>query len=152
MTDEASSVKTAPGLAEGPPAPFHVLPPSSSGAPAALNSQDDYDAFVRYLRSKIASRLESELDPDVQDAIALLMRLLATMHRETLARNRVYFETAFDLLAADKPNLALVRSLCSDLANAEEKDVRGVTGIILYFSGDSPISAVCTAPRLASGC
>lgn len=79
MKDEANSLRTAPGL-EGGQAPFHVLPPPSSGAPAALNSQEDYDAFVRYLRSKIANRLESELDPDVQDAIVGFSRPCAGRH------------------------------------------------------------------------
>lgn len=148
MSADEQTPGRPPGLSEPRQEPLGnlgFLSGEAGNGRGTLESQDDYDEFISYLRRKIAHRLESELDPEVQAQIAILMRLLATMRRSTLAQNRAHFETAFDLLAADKPNLTLIHGLCMDLAIAQERDLRGLTGLILRLTGNNPVTAVLAA-------
>ena len=80
-------------------------------APNPFEDQDAFDAFVGSLRARIQHRLDRSLDHHVQLEIAYLTHLLANMPRAIVYRNRVFFEMAFDLLAAEHPNLVLVTQL-----------------------------------------
>jgi hypothetical protein len=79
--------------------------------PNPLEDQDAFNAFVGSLRARIQHQLDRNLDHQVQLEIAYLTRLLANMPRSVVYRNRVFFEMAFDLLAAEHPNLVLVAQL-----------------------------------------
>lgn len=80
-------------------------------APNPLANQDAFEAFVGSLHAKVQHQLEGSADERVQTEIAGLTRLLANMPRPVLYQNRVFFEMAFDLLAAEHPNLVLVTQL-----------------------------------------
>lgn len=101
--------------------------------------------FVQSLFARIDSRLRSPLDVDVQIEIARLTRLLTAMPREAVADNRELFEVAYDLVAADKPNLVLVRSLIGDLIAIYERSAGGFARLILPIAGRTPLNAVLSA-------
>lgn len=106
-----------------------------------LDGQDAFDAFVGSLRARIQPRLEQALDEPVQAEIANLNRLLANMPRAVVYRNRVFFEMAFDLLAAERPNLALVAQLRQMLFVDMERST-GLGRFIAIIFGKTPIQAV----------
>ncbi len=118
-----------------------------SGAPRGRHkdSQDDpeaHQAFVRFLNAKIEHKLSSPIDDEVQVEIANLMRLLAVMRWKVVASHRAQFELAFDQLAADQPNLIIVRSLRFGLAEIKDRSAGGISRILSYLSGDAPLHAV----------
>ena len=106
-----------------------------------LDQQDAFDAFVGSLRARIQPRLEHGLDERVQAEIASLTRLLANMPRAVVYRNRVFFEMAFDLLAAEHPNLVLVAQLRQALFVAMEQSA-GLGRLIATVFGKTPIQIV----------
>ena len=107
-----------------------------------LENPQAYQAFVDAMYAKIRPKLASRLDDDIQIEIAALTRLLATMPRKIVNANRVYFETAFDLLAADEANLIVIRSIRYDLMDMKEKSSGFLTRIVMRFCGDTPLHAV----------
>jgi hypothetical protein len=106
-----------------------------------LEHQDAFDAFVGSLRARIQPRLEHGLDDRVQAEIANLTRLLGNMPRAVVYRNRVFFEMAFDLLAAERPNLVLVAQLRQALFVAMEQST-GLGRLIAMAFGKTPIQTV----------
>ena len=73
------------------------------------------------------------------------MRLLASMPRKAVAANRVYFELAFDILGAEQPNLLLARSIRLELATINDRASHGITRLISYICGNTPLNAVLSA-------
>ena len=96
----------------------------------SLEDPKTYRAFVRSLMGRIEARLATKLDDDVQAELASLTRLLASMPPKAVAANRVYFELAFDLLAAEQPNLLLARSIRWQLAAVNDRTSYGITRFI----------------------
>ena len=111
------------------------------GAPNPFEDQDAFDAFVGSLRARIQPRLEHGLDDRVQAEIADLVRLLGNMPRAVVYRNRVFFEMAFDLLAAERPNLVLVAQLRQALFVAMDQST-GLGRFIATVFGRTPIQTV----------
>ncbi|MGH6918974.1 MAG: hypothetical protein ACREJ0_14875 [Geminicoccaceae bacterium] len=109
--------------------------------PDPLEDQDAFDAFVGSLRGKIQHQLDRALDDRVQVEIANLTRLLGNMPRALVYRNRVFFEMAFDLLAAEHPNLVLVAQLRQALFVAMEQST-GLGKFIATVFGKTPIQTV----------
>lgn len=109
--------------------------------PNPLDDQDAFDAFVGSLRGKIQQQLDRNLDHQVQMEIAYLTRLLANMPRAVVYRNRTFFEMAFDLLAAEHPNLTLVAQLRQALFVAMEQSI-GLGKFIAMVFGKTPIQTV----------
>lgn len=105
-------------------------------------SSGDREAFVRLLHAKMQHKLASHVDDDAQVEIANLMRLLATMSWDTVDEHRAYFELASDLLAAQQPNMILVRSIRFDLAEIKERNSGWISRALSYFCGDTPLHAV----------
>jgi hypothetical protein len=131
-------------------------PPGEPRSPAQFDAADSIDdvsfedpktyrAFVRSLIGRVDAKLTTKLDLDVQTEIANLMRLLAGMPRKAVAANRVYFELAFDLLGVDQPNLLLVRSIRLELASINDRASYGISRLIGYISGDTPLNAAISA-------
>ena len=118
---------------------------TATGAPRSLEDAGAYQDFVRALYAKISHKLDSKLDDETQIEIASLTRLLATLPREAVEDNRVYFETAFDLISADDPNILLVRSIRYDLEAVEERYSGGVSKIVLKICGNTPLTSVISA-------
>ena len=108
---------------------------------ASLQDPRTYRVFVESLIGRIERRLTAKLDDNVQAEIANLMRLLATMPRTTVAASRVYFELAFDILAAEQPNLLLAKSIRLELAAINDRTSHGITRYISYICGNTPLSA-----------
>jgi hypothetical protein len=106
-----------------------------------LEDQDAFDAFVGALRARIQPRLEHGLDQRVQAEIAGLISLLGNMPRAVVYRNRVLFEMAFDLLAAERPNLVLVAQLRQALFVAMDQSA-GLGRSITALFGRTPIQTV----------
>ena len=106
-----------------------------------LEHQDAFDAFIGSLRARIQPRLEHGLDARVQAEIADLTRLLGNMPRAVVYRNRVFFEMAFDLLAAERPNLVLVARLRQALFVAMEQST-GLGRLIATVFGKTAIQTV----------
>lgn len=118
-----------------------------SGTPRGRHkdSSDDpeaHQAFIRFLNAKIEHKLSSPIDDEVQVEIANLVRLLGIMSWKTVASHRAHFEMAFDQLAADQPNLIIVRSLRFSLGQIKDRSSGGITRFLSYLSGDSPLHAV----------
>jgi hypothetical protein len=111
----------------------------------SLEDPKTYRAFVRSLMGRIQARLAAKLDDDVQAELASLTRLLASMPPKAVAANRVYFELAFDLLAAEQPNLLLARSIRWQLAAINDRASYGITRFIAYICGSTAINAVLSA-------
>lgn len=110
-------------------------------ASSPFEDQDAFDAFVGSLRARIQPRLEHGLDERVQAEIADLTRLLGNMPRAAVYRNRVFFEMAFDLLAAERPNLVLVTELRQSLFVAMDQSA-GLGRFIAALFGRTPIQTV----------
>ncbi len=115
--------------------------PQASAAERCLEDPDAYRAWVLSLRSRIESRLTSAMDPNLQLEIGYLTRMLVTMPRDAIDRNRVYFELAFDLVAVDNPNLLLIKSIRTDLTAAAEKSAGSVSRFLSRFCGSTPLNA-----------
>jgi uncharacterized membrane protein len=111
----------------------------------SLEDPKTYRAFVRSLMGRIEARLATKLDDDVQAELASLTRLLASMPPKAVAANRVYFELAFDLLAAEQPNLLLARSIRWQLAAIVDRTSYGITRFIGYICGGTAMNAVLSA-------
>jgi|GEM_PF-5485507 len=121
-----------------------------AGAPSrydqySLDDPETYALFVRGLYKKIENKLTRPLDEEIQIEIAGLMRLLSTMRRSVVSDQRVSFELAFDLLAADEPNLVLIRSIRYDLLTVEDRYAGGLVWLIVKMSGNTPLSTVISA-------
>jgi hypothetical protein len=111
----------------------------------SLQDPKAYRVFVQSLLGRIEGRLSTKLDRDVQDEIANLTRLLAGMPRKTIGANRVYFELAFDLLGAEQPNLLLVRSIRLELNAINDRASYGISRLIGYVCGNTPLNATFSA-------
>lgn len=109
--------------------------------PNPLEDQDAFDAFVRSLQAKIHHQLERALDNQVQLEIAHLTHLLGIMPRASVYKHRVFFEIAFDMLAAEQPNIVLVAQLRQALSAAFERSV-GLGRFIATVFGKTAIQAV----------
>jgi hypothetical protein len=109
--------------------------------PNPLEDQDAFDAFVGSLQAKIHDQLERVLDNQVQLEIAHLTRLLGIMPRASIYKNRVFFEIAFDMLAAEQPNIVLVTQLRQALSAAFERSA-GVGRFIARAFAKTAIQAV----------
>lgn len=121
------------------------LTPPGRADRRALADPDAYQDFVDSLFAKIKPRLQGKLDDETQIEIAALARLLSTLPRSAVAENRAYFETAFDLLAAEDPNLLIVRSLRFNLGTIEDNSAGGLAKIILKICGNTPLTSVIAA-------
>ncbi len=106
------------------------------------NRQDKYEDFVKRLLKKTARLQQRDLSPDLQLELALLIDLLSRNRRGFVYTHKVYFEAAFELLAAEKPNLVLLQRLLSNLQVAEERVEGGLTGLIIKFCGPRPATAM----------
>ena len=142
MTDlqEQANPATASGEQQ-PGAQPGAFDPANQFDDASLQDPRSYRAFVESLIGRIESRLTAKLDDNVQAEIANLMRLLATMPRTTVAASRVYFELAFDILAAEQPNLLLARSIRMELAAINDRTSHGITRYISYICGNTSLNA-----------
>jgi hypothetical protein len=131
-------------VSTGPPRGEPALsPPPPPEAPVpSLEDPVAYHAFVRSLFARIEPRLAAELDTDLQVEIAQLSRLLNAMPRRVVDDHRQLFELAFGLIAAERPNLVLLRSLVGDLFTIYQRSVGGVARLFLLVSGRTPINAV----------
>jgi hypothetical protein len=109
--------------------------------PNPLEDQDAFDAFVRSLWTKLEHQLDRGLDEQVQLEMAHLTRLLGIMPRASIYNNRVFFEMAFDMLAAEQPNVVLVAQLRHALSAAMERSA-GVGKFIATWFSKTPIQAV----------
>jgi hypothetical protein len=109
--------------------------------PNPFEDQDAFDAFVGSLQAKIHHQLEHALDHQVQLEIAHLTRLLNIMPRASVYKNRVFFEIAFDMLAAEQPNIVLVAQLCQTLQGVFERSA-GLGRFIATVFGRTAIQAV----------
>ncbi len=114
----------------------------TSGPVSHDSRQDELEDFVGGLLKKTARLQQKDLDPDLQLAIALLIDLLSRNRRGFVYTHKVYFEAAFELLAAEKPNLVLLQRLLSNLQVAEERVEGGLTGLIIKFCGPRPATAM----------
>ena len=110
-----------------------------------VTDQEDYERLVKYLYAKVEDRLSAHLDAQLQNEVGILLRLLERMPRPTLDRCRVYFELAFDLAAAEKPNLLLIKSLRVNLTNVDGRAHRGLLSFVPRLCGGSPLHAALTA-------
>ncbi len=125
--------------------------PDSTGQFDDISIEDPktYRAFVRSLIVRIEPRLAAKLADDVQAEIASLTRLLASMPSKAVALNQVYFELAFDVLAAEEPNLLLARSIRLELETVNDRASRGITRAFGYMCGTTAINAVLSALAFA---
>jgi hypothetical protein len=129
-----------------PPSVRPIAPdPADRFDDASLEDPRTYRAFVESLTDRIEGRLCTKLDDNIQAEIADLLRLLAEMPPNAVAANRVYFEMAFDILAAEQPNLLLARSIRFELAAANDRSARGITRWISFISGSTPLNAALSA-------
>ena len=146
MTGLQEEAKPATDSGRQPPGePPTASAPADQFDDASLEDPKTYRAFVQSLIGRIEGRLATRLDYDVQAEIADLTRLLAEMPREAVAANRVYFELAFDILAAEQPNLLLARSIRLELAAINDRSSHGVTRLISYVSGNTSLNAALSA-------
>ena len=120
-------------------------PPQGQAGRKPLTDPNAYQDFVEFLFAKIKRRVCCKVDDETQMEIAGLTRLLTTMPRQAVEENRVYFETAFDLLAEEEPNLLVIRSLRFDLAAIEGKYAGGISRIVTSICGKTPLSSVMSA-------
>lgn len=125
--------------------PDEHVPAKGDTRPRSLEDPEAYQDFVESLFAKIKPRIRCKLDDETQIEIAGLTRLLTTMPRKAVEENRVYFETAFDLLADEEPNLLLIRSFRFDLGSIEGKYAGGLSRIITSICGRSALSSVMSA-------
>ena len=146
MTGLQEEAKPATDWAKQPQSEWPARP-DRTGAfdDVSLEDPKTYRAFVRSLIGRIEPKLATKLDDDVQAEIAVLTRLLASMPPKAVAANRVYFELAFDLLAAEQTNLLLTRSIRWELAAINDRASYGITRFIGYICGSTALNAVLSA-------
>ncbi len=114
----------------------------TSGPVSHDNRHDELEDFVGGLLKKTARLQQRDQSPDLQLEMALLIDLLSRNRRHFVYTHKVYFEAAFELLAAEKPNLVLVQRLLSNLQLAEERAEGGLAGLIIKFCGPRPATAM----------
>ena len=119
--------------------------PSGGPGDGLLEEPEDYQAFVQSLIGRVEDRLVSKLDEDVQAEFANLVALLVEMPRKSVKESRIFFELAFDLLAAKEPNLSLVRSIRQELSNVNDRTSGGIVRYISFICGGTRLSAVISA-------
>lgn len=125
--------------------PDEHIPAQEDMRRLSLEDPQAYQDFVEFLFAKIRHRMCCKLDDETQMEIAGLTRLLTTLPRKAVEENRVYFETAFDLLADEEPNLLLIRSFRFDLGAIEDKYAGGLSRIVTKMCGETPLSGVMSA-------
>lgn len=111
----------------------------------ALTDPGAYDALIESLIARIRGKLSTELDEDVQSEMAKLIGLLLEMPPRAVIASRTYFELALDILAADRPNIALARSIRLELAIIQDKMSYGITRYVSYICGSTPLNAAIAA-------
>lgn len=126
-----------------------ALPGTSPDADTADPSDAAHSAFVRSLIARVEGRLAKRLDPEVQTELANLIGLLVEMPHRAVLASRVYFELAFDVLAAEQPNLGLARSIRMELSAINDAQSRGATRLISHVCGSTPLNAAISALLLA---
>ena len=106
---------------------------------------EQYDAMVRDLVRRFDGRPRSIALPEVEAEIAMLIGLLTEMPRTLALENRIHFELACDMLAADPPKLIAARTLRSRLAAANYRAAPGFTRVLAILAGNSRLSAAVSA-------
>lgn len=104
--------------------------------------RDKHEDFVKCLFSKMARLQQRDLNPDFQLQMALLIDLLTKKQGAFIYKYKAYFEAAFELLAADKPNLLLLQRLVTNLLVAEVREEGGLAGSISKLCGPRPVTAM----------
>ena len=151
MTGLQEEAKPASDSGEQPPGKQLVRSdPAACFDDASLEDPNAYRAFVRSLLSRIEGKMAAKLDDDVQTEIAKMMQLLASMDREVVAANRVYFELVFDILGSEQPNLLLAKSIRREIGTINDRKSHGITHLIGYLCGNTRINAALSALVSAS--
>jgi len=122
-----------------------ALPLPAAGATVSFQDPEIYQAFVQSLFRSIDHRLSGAIEQNVATEIATLTRLLNIMPPTVVQQHRVLFELAFTLLAADQPNLTLVRGLRRDLSAINDSYVGGLSRVLLFLSGKTLLNAILLA-------
>ena len=110
--------------------------------PPAPDEPIDFDLLVDYFVSDVREKMKAAVDVHTQHELGLLLNFLRPRNREFLSDNKVLFKTALDLLAADEPNLDLVRQIRLSIQVAQVRHRGGFTGLVVKFCGPGPVTAV----------
>ncbi len=139
----------------GPAFPANLPAPAESPAvppaphpQAVTGSFDDpavFQLFVRALYGCIQHKLDTEVDNNFTAEVAGFNRLLTLLPPNVVEEKREFFELAFQLLAADQPNLQLVGSIRRDLVDISHKYVGGLSRLLSFVSGRTLLNAVLSA-------
>jgi hypothetical protein len=141
-----SSASAPPGNLPVPgesPVALHTLRPQD-----VTGSFDDpavFQAFVRALYGCIQHKLDTTVDNNLSAEVAGFNRLLTLLPPAIVEKNREFFELAFELLSADRPNLLLVGSIRRDLVETSHRYTGGIVRILSFFSGKTLLNAVLAA-------
>jgi uncharacterized membrane protein len=131
------------------PRPWSQQSKAAADARPAADPEDlsdtEFRTFVQSLIARVEGRLTKRLEPEVQNEIANLLGLLIEMPRKAVVASRVYFELAFDVLGAEQPNLVLARSIRLELSAINDSRSKGVTRLISYICGSTPLNAAIAA-------
>jgi hypothetical protein len=121
--------------------------PSPGGSPGltAPSLSEQYDALVRDLVLRLGARPHGAPASEVETEIANLIGVLTEMPRRLALDNRVHFELACDLLAADPPCLIAARTVRSRLTTANYRAAPGFVRILAILAGNSRLSAAISA-------
>lgn len=110
-----------------------------------LENPDEYDKYIKSLLSRLDHCIEGELDPKLQDQISRFIGLLLSMPRKVVVENHLIFEMAFEVLARKSPNTILARRLWVELVHVNNRSTFGMTWVVSYLAGITPLSATISA-------
>lgn len=108
-------------------------------------ASETFNEFVRSLIELSTRKDGSAHTPAAEALIAKLVGVLMETPRDVVKRNRVYFETAFEVLGDADPNLPLANRIFLELVAVRDRHGRGITRWISFFSGYTPLSAALSA-------
>ena len=111
---------------------------------SVITDSEAHQAYVKQLYAKISHKLRTPVETEVQIEIGDLIRLASTMPPRLVNQRRADFEIAFDILAADEPNLALARSIRVTIESASERSGI-ISGLISRIAGTTPVQALVSA-------
>lgn len=127
------------------PAEPEKADPSNGYHQSLLEDPDEYDKYIKSLLSRLDHCIDGELDPLMQEQISRFIGLLVSMPRKVVVDNHLIFELAFEVLGRKSPNTVLARRLWVELLRINNRSTFGMTSVVSYLAGITPLSATISA-------
>lgn len=135
--DEGSRATTNP----------HLLPTDTKShcTVAEPDKPETFHDFLQPLLDQARARLDAGVDPEVGKEFAHLTVLLVFFSDVEMEEEKVFFDTAFEILCSESPNLQVAKDIRQELTISLTRKRGGFAARVIRFCGPTPTTAILSS-------